>query len=125
MPVHHDWDTDCLRVAVDGDFTVGELERVVRGALAGAADGRSVTGILLDLTGAASLAGKPDEDLRRAAAFFASLDPDYRRVAVLTTGDLVDDMMRLGTAFVAQEGLKAAPFRDRAEARNWLDGPGR
>lgn len=120
MPVHHDWGAAHLLVAVDGDFTVAELERVVRDALTSAPDDHAGVGILLDLTGTASLANKPDEELRRAAAFFASLDPRYRRVALLMAGDLVDDMMRMGTAFIARDGLKATPFRDRTEAEAWL-----
>lgn len=122
MPVHHDRGPDHLVVAVDGDFTVAELERVVREAVTGAPGAGH--GVLLDLTGAASLANKPDEDLRRAAAFFASLEPAYRRVALLIAGDVVDDMMRLGTAFIAQDGLRAVPFRDRTEAEDWLGGEG-
>lgn len=128
MPVHHDWSAAHLLVAVDGDFTVAELERVVRDALISGPDdgaaGAPDAGILLDLTGAASLANKPDEELRRAAAFFASLDARYRRIALLIAGDVVDDMMRLGTAFIAQDGLKATPFRDRAEAESWLGAAG-
>lgn len=121
MPVHHNREAGHLVIAVDGDFTVSELESVVRDALPAGPDFPDEFGVLLDLTGAASLSNKADDVLRRAAAFFASLEPPYRRVALLIAGDVVDDMMRLGTAFIAQDGLKATPFRDRGEAERWLD----
>ena len=36
------------------------------------------------------------------------------------TGDLLDDLMRLGTAFVAHDGVRATVVRSRHDAEDWL-----
>lgn len=119
MPVHRSVNGSVLVIAVDGDYTQGELHRVVDAALADEST-PSPARILLDLSGAASLGGRTDEELRETAAFFADGGPPVDRVAVLVRGDILQDLMRMGTAFAVQEGLRASPFRDRGEALDWL-----
>lgn len=119
MPVHYAKAGPLLVMAVDGDFTLGELEKVV---VAASQDGGVPPGarVLLDLSGAASLAHKTDGELARCAALFAASPGRFGRVAILVAGHLVDDLMRMGTAFMAQEGIRATPFRSRSEAESWL-----
>ena len=119
MPVHPSVDGSVLVIAVDGDYTQDELHRVVASALDDEATPTPAQ-VLLDLSGAASLAGRSDEELRETASFFADRDPPVSRVAVLVRGDILQDLMRMGTAFAVQAGLRASPFRDRTEAREWL-----
>lgn len=123
MPVHHAHAGSVMVVAVDGDYTRDELHRVVE---TGLGDGRTSTParILLDLSGAASLAGRSDEDLQATAAFFAEQGEALGRVAILVRGDILEDLMRMGTAFAAQEGIRASPFRDRDAAMAWLEAEG-
>jgi hypothetical protein len=122
MPVHADLSGSVLVIAVDGDYTRDELQRVTATALA-AAGTPSPTRVLLDLSGAASLAARTDEELAATAAFFAHQGELIDRVAVLVRGDILEDLMRMGTAFAVQKGLKASPFRDRDEAVRWLTDP--
>lgn len=119
MPVHPSVDGDVLVIAVDGDYTQGELHRVVSSALD---DGETPAParILLDLSGAASLGGRTDDELKATASFFAEKGPAVDRVAILVRGDILQDLMRMGTAFAVQAGLRASPFRDRGEAVEWL-----
>lgn len=119
MPVHRSVDDAVLAIAVDGDYTQEELHRVVDAALEDDATPTPPL-ILLDLSGAASLGGRSDDELRATAAFFADREPPVSRVAVLVRGDILQDLMRMGTAFAVQEGLRASPFRDRGEALDWL-----
>lgn len=119
MPVHPSVDGPVLVIAVDGDYTQDELHRVVASALEDASTPMPPQ-ILLDLSGAASLGARSDEELRETAAFFAERAPPVSRVAILVRGDIVQDLMRMGTAFAVQAGLRASPFRDRGEAREWL-----
>jgi hypothetical protein len=121
MPVHPSTDGAVLVIAVDGDYTQGELHRVVGSALD---DEAAPARILLDLSGAASLGGRSDDELKATAAFFADRGPAVDRVAILVRGDILQDLMRMGTAFAVQEGLRASPFRDRGEAMEWLRQPG-
>jgi len=119
MPVHYARAGSVLVIAVDGDFTVAELQRVVDRAGGDPAVPNPVR-VLLDLSGAATLARKSDQDLSACAALFADPGGRFQRVAVLVAGDLVDDLMRMGTAFVSQDGVRATPFRSRADAEEWL-----
>jgi hypothetical protein len=119
MPVHHAQAGPVLVLAVDGDFTADELGRVLGEALA-EPETPNPTRVLLDLSGSASLAGKDDDELARTAGHFAVHEDRLGRVAILIPGDLIDHFMRLGTAFAAQQGIKAAPFRTREEAEEWL-----
>jgi hypothetical protein len=119
MPVHHDVSGRVLVIAVDGDYTRKELQRVTSTALA-AAETPSPARVLLDLSGAASLEARTDEELAATAAFFAHQGEGLDRVAVLVRGDILEDLMRMGTAFAVQKGLRASPFRDRDEALRWL-----
>lgn len=123
MPVHFAQAGSILVVAVDGDFTVTELNRILVEAMAHPTTPDPAR-VLLDLTGAASLARKSDADLSACASLFAVQGDRVERVAVLVAGDLVDDLMRMGTAFVRQEGVQATPFRSRTEAEGWLRGEG-
>jgi hypothetical protein len=120
MPVHPSIDGAVLVIAVDGDYTQGELHRVVAAALDDEATPAPAR-ILLDLSGAASLGGRSDDELKATAAFFAERGPAVSRVAILVRGDILQDLMRMGTAFAVQAGLKASPFRDRGEALEWLN----
>ena len=122
MPVHYARAGVFLVMVVDGDFTLDELRRSLDRALADPGI-PTPTRVLLDLAGAASLAGKSDGDLRDAAAHFARNGDRLERVALLMAGDLVDDLMRMGTAFVAQGGVRATVFRTRHDAEEWLRGP--
>ena len=119
MPVHHALAGPILVIAVDGDYTPEELHRVTATALAESGV-PSPARVLLDLSGAASLGGRSDEELAATAAFFADRGEALHRVAVLVRGDILQDLMRMGTAFAVQKGLKASPFRDREEAVRWL-----
>jgi hypothetical protein len=121
VPVHHDLAGSILVIAVDGDYTREELQRVTSTALA-ESETPSPARVLLDLSGAASLEGRTDEELAATAAFFAQQGDAVDRVAVLVRGDILEDLMRMGTAFAVQKGLKASPFRDRDEAVRWLTG---
>ena len=120
MPVHHALAGTVLLIAVDGDYTPDELHRVAETALA-EPQTPSPARVLLDLSGAASLEGRSDEELAGTAAFFASQGGSLDRVAVLVRGDILQDLMRMGTAFAVQKGLRASPFRDRDEAMRWLN----
>ena len=119
MPVHFSVAGSVLVIAVDGDYTQGELHRVVAAALEDETTPAPAL-ILLDLSGAASLDGRSDDELRETATFFADREPPVSRVAILVRGDILQDLMRMGTAFAVQEGLRASPFRDRGEAMDWL-----
>lgn len=119
MPVHYIGAPALLVVAVDGDFTVSEFHRVVAEAATDPEVPYAAL-VLLDLTGASSLAQKSDEDLLACASAFAGASLPFERVAILVAGDPVDDLMRMGTAFMGQAGIRAAPFRSRVDALSWL-----
>lgn len=119
MPVHIHRADPLLVVTVDGDFTVRELERVVAGEL-DREPIRAPVPVLLDLTGAASLDARSDQELARCTAVFQARAPRIRRLAVLVSGEPVGNLVRMGAALMRARELQAAPFRSGEAARSWL-----
>jgi len=112
VPVFTRLNGEVLVVTVDGDYTPGELRRVAERGLQAPETPHPVR-VLLDMSGAAAPAERAAEDVREAAAFFASLAPGVERVAIQTHLDV--------------PGLpgEATAFQKRAEALAWLDEEGR
>ena len=119
MPVFTRMRDGVLVVTVDGDYTPGELSRAGERGLA-SDDVPNPVAVLLDMSGAAGLEQKSSDDLRRTAEFFADRQQILTCVAVLTPSDAASDLLDSGGAFGASTGLPSRPFRDRAEAIEWL-----
>lgn len=119
MPVHHAPAGRILVIRLDGDYTLGELERVLERVPAYPGVARPAR-ILLDLSGTSTVAARSDAELRDTAALFTALGDALDRVALLTAGQWEGDFLRVGTAFANPAGLRASPFRDRGAAMAWL-----
>lgn len=121
MPVFTHMRDGVLVVTVDGDFTPGELSRAGERGLA-SDDVPSPVAVLLDMSGAAGVEQKSEEDLRLVGEFFGERREILTCVAVLTPSDAANDLLERGGAFAASTGIPSRPFRDRAEAFEWLKG---
>ena len=119
MPVFTRMRGGVLVVTVDGDFTPGELSRAGERGLA-SDDVPSPVAVLLDMSGAAGLETKSQDDLRLTGEFFGERQDVLTRVAVLTPSDVAYGLLDIGTAFATSAGIQSRPFRDRAEATKWL-----
>lgn len=119
MPVFTRLRDGVLEVIVDGDFTSGELRRAGTRALESDGLPKPVP-LLLDMSGAAGLDGKPEDELRETGAFFGDFGASLGRFAVLAPP---------AAALVMEEaaekaGLDARPFGKRSDAVGWLTGGG-
>ena len=121
MPVFTRMRDGVLVVTVDGDYTPGELSRAGERGLA-SDEIPSPVAVLLDMSGAARLESKSPDDLRLTGEFFGERQEVMTRVAVLTPSDIAYGLLDSGGAFAASTGIPSRPFRDRAQAIEWLSG---
>jgi len=112
---------EVLVVTVDGDYTPGELSRAGERGLV-SDEVPSPVAVLLDMSGAAGLEKKSPDDLKLTGEFFAEQKERMTRVAVLTPSDVAYDLLDSGGAFATSTGIPSRPFRDRAQAIEWLSG---
>lgn len=80
----------------------------------------SPVSVLLDMSGAAGLEKKSPDDLKLTGEFFGERRESMTRVAVLTPSDIAYDLLDDGGAFAESTGIPSRPFRDRAQAIEWL-----
>ena len=119
MPVFTRLRDGVLVVTVDGDYTPGELSRALERGLA-SDDVPSPVAVLLDMSGAAGVEKNSPDDLRRTGEVFGERQEVLTLVAVLTPSDVAYGLLDSGDAFAASIGIPSRPFRDRAEAIQWL-----
>lgn len=119
MPVHVQHEGGLLQVVLDGDFTTGEMRRVVGSGLGGAETGDPVA-LLVDCSGAAGLGRMDPEELDDMAAFLGARAARIRRVAFLAPGDPAYDLMHAVSLRAGGHGVEASVFRTRGEADRWL-----
>ena len=121
MPVFTRMRDGVLVLTVDGDYTPGELSRAGERGLA-SDEVPSPVAVLLDMSGAAGLEKKSPDDLRLTGEFFEERREAMTRVAVLTPSDAAYDLLDSGGTFAGATGIPSRPFRDRAQAVEWLSG---
>ena len=115
MPVLTRLHDGVLEVIVSGDFTPRELWQTGTTALQSDELPKSVA-VLLDMSGAADLEGKSEEELRETPSFLLEAGSSVGRLAVLAPPEAA-----LAIEDAADEaGLDARPFGTRAAALVWL-----
>ena len=119
MPVFTGIRDGVLVVTVDGDYTPAELTRAGERGLA-SDDLPSPVAVLLDMSGAAGIEQKSQDDLRRTGEFFGERQEILTCVAVLTPSDAAYGLLDSDGAFAASTGIPSRSFRDRAKAIEWL-----
>ncbi len=119
MPVFTRVRNGVLVVTVDGDYTSGELHRAGARGL-DADDVQHPVPVLLDLSGAAGFEKKPSAELQATREFFVERQEQMTRVGALASSDIAFRIMERWCFFATTAGLEARPFRNRAEALEWL-----
>ncbi|MGB1656962.1 MAG: hypothetical protein ACPHQP_11855 [Longimicrobiales bacterium] len=120
MPVFTRLGDDVLTLTVDGDYTANELRRVAFAAFE-SEESPSRFPILLDMSGAAGVMSKSDEEMKAAGAIFGA----YRdRIAGLGIVVAADAHGRFATdsLFAEEAGLPVHPCHSHADARAWFSG---
>lgn len=119
MPVFTRVREGVLVLTADGDYTSNELRRAGFQALE--ADGTpSPVPILLDLSGAAGLDGKPEVELRATGAIFGAYRDRITGVAVVAAPNVLG-LFDSESAFAKEAGVAVKACGSHADARAWLE----
>ena len=118
MPVFTRVKDDVLVLTVDGDYTSNELRRVAFGAFE-ADDAPPSFPILLDMSGAAGLAAKSEDEMRASGAIFSAYRDRIAGIGVVASTD-VHDLFTPESDFGREAGIDVQPCQSHADARAWL-----
>lgn len=118
MPVFTRFRDDVLVLTVDGDYTANELRRVTFQAFE-SEELPSLVPILLDMSGAAGVAGKSEEQMRAAGAIFGAYRDRITGLGVVVSAEAHPHFVA-EAAFGAEAGISICACNSHAEAREWL-----
>lgn len=118
MPVFTRFRDGVLVLTVDGDFTANELRRVAYGAFHEDETPRVIP-VLLDMSGAAGVQAKSDEELQAMGAIFGAYRDRIAGLAVVAP-TAVHDIFSADGDFGQETGLELYSCTAHAEAREWL-----
>lgn len=118
MPVFTRVKDGVLVLTVDGDYTANELRRVAFGAFESGDTTGSVP-ILLDMSGAAGLAGKSSEELRASGAIFGAYRDRISGIGVVAAADVLPLFEDTGE-FGREAGVSIQACQSHADARAFL-----
>ena len=119
MPVFSRPADGYVRLILDGDFTIGELERVGVSELA-SLGGAEHPALMLDCAGAAGLERKKPADLERMAAFLAAFLGSEAKMAILAPGKTARLALQVMVERAEELDMSTRIFPTRAEAEGWL-----
>jgi hypothetical protein len=118
MPVFSRLRDGALVLTVDGDFTANEIRRVAFGAFEADDTPRPVP-VLLDMSGAAGIATKSEEEMQAVGAIFGAYRDRVAGLAVVAAAD-VHPMFSATGDFGRETGLTVRACHSHAEARESL-----
>ena len=120
MPVSYEFDHRIVAIRLTGRYNTADVRTALSAALE---DPRSLDtiGLLFDVRGSRSLAGRTADEVRAMAQYIAThADRFHRRLALLADSDATFGLMRLGAVAVEQQGVEASVFRKLGDAEQWL-----
>ena len=120
MPVFTRLRDDVLTLTVDGDFTANELRRVAVEAFE-SEESPSRFPILLDMSGAAGVMSKSDEEMQAAGSIFGAYRDRIAGLGVVVAGE-AHERFATDSPFAVEAGLAVHPCHSHADARAWLSG---
>jgi hypothetical protein len=118
MPVFTRFQDGVLLLTVDGDYTSNELRRVAFAAFE-AEEIPTVVPVLLDMSGAAGLAGKSQDAIRATGAIFSAFRDRIKRLGVVVSAGVADRFDQ-GNDFAVEAGVPTRSWHSHADARAWL-----
>jgi hypothetical protein len=118
MPVFSRVRDGVLVLTVDGDYTANELRRVGFGAFEAGGTPKRVP-VLFDLSGAAGLAKKSQQDIAATGAIFGAYRDRLTGIAVVAAAD-AHALFDAKGVFGSESGVKVQACTSHADARDWL-----
>ncbi len=107
-----------LVLTVDGDYTANELRRVGLSAFEANNTPKRVP-VILDLSGAAGLARKSQEDIAATGAIFGVYRDRLTGIAVVAAQDVLH-LFDGNSGFASATGVNVQACASHADARGWL-----
>ncbi len=120
MPVFTRVRDGVIVLTVDGDYTANELRRVAFGAFE-SGEIHSSMPILLDMSGAAGLAGMSTDELRASGAIFGVYRDRIRAIGVVVSPD-IHELFSAHGDFGRETGVEVKACDSHVDARAWLAG---
>lgn len=120
MPVSYDFDGRIIAIRLAGCYETADVRTALRAAIE---DPRcpDAIGLLFDLRGSRSIAGRTADEVRMMAHFIATMASRFgRRLALVADSDAAFGLMRLGAVDIEQHGVEASVFRKADDAEQWL-----
>jgi hypothetical protein len=118
MPVFTRFRDDVLILTVDGDYTANELRRIAFGAFESAEVPKLVP-ILLDMSGAAGVTAKTQEEMGAAGAIFGAYRDRITGLGVVVAGE-AHPLFTADADFGREAGIRVQACHSHAEAREFL-----
>ena len=120
MPVFTRLRDDVMTLTVDGDYTANELRRVAFGAFESEETPANFP-ILLDMSGAAGVTLKAEDEMRAAGAIFGAYRDRIAAVGVVVAGE-AHPLFTEDSPFSQEAGLPVKACHSHADARAWFAG---
>jgi hypothetical protein len=125
MPVRAEFIQDVLALRMVGRYEPVDIRAAFRMALQQHASA-TVRGLLFDVRDSDVLHARPADEIRTMAQFLSAHAQQFgRRLALVASTDVDYGLMRMGSVYVAEEGVMTAVFRDERDAQDWLHQPSR
>ena len=118
MPVFTRFRDGVLILTADGDFTGNELRRVAHGAF-DEDETPQVVPVLLDMSGAAGVGAKSDEDLEAMGDIFGAYRDRISRLAVVAPST-IHETFAAGGHFAEEADVPVSAYSSHGDARRWL-----
>jgi hypothetical protein len=120
MPVTYEFDDCTVTLRMTGVYSPADIQRVLMHAIADPVC-PEIVGMVFDVRGSQSLAGRTADEVRAMARFLGTHAAQFgRRIALVADTDASFGLMRLGAVGVEQHGVDSRVFRSAAEAYGWL-----
>ncbi|MFZ1080341.1 MAG: hypothetical protein WAO19_00270 [Candidatus Kryptoniota bacterium] len=120
MPVNYRFDSNIVVIEMVGEYSMDDIRTTILNSLN---DSKCPANpfILANLSESRSIYIRSSEDVKTMARSLASLANRFNnRIALVAPNDLIYGLMRMGSVFSEEKGMKVEIFRVFTEARKWL-----
>jgi hypothetical protein len=120
MPVTYRFDSNIVIIEMVGEYSMADIPKTILNALADSHCPANPS-ILVNLSESLSLYKRSSEEVITMALSLVSLGKRFNnRIALVAPNDLQYGLMRMGSVFSEDHGMKVEIFRNFAKARQWL-----
>ena len=120
MPVTYRFDSNIVIIEMAGEYSLSDIRNSILTSLADSTCPSSPF-ILVNLSESRSIYTRSSEDIKSMVRSLASLVERFNnRIAFVTPNDLLYGLMRMGSVFSEDKGMKTQVFRSFEDARKWL-----